>query len=239
MKRYLFVGFTLLIMLLIVLGALLHALRASSVSVLPDGEEKRTVIIDAGHGGEDCGAVGVNGSFEKDINFAVSNMLSDMLKMAGFDVILTRTEDKLLYTEEQNIKGKRKIYDLKNRLAIAEANPDAIFISIHMNSFSQSKYKGLQVYYSVSSPLSATLAQCVQSTVAKSLQPQNTRKIKPSSGDIFVLDNVGHPAILIECGFLTNPEECELLCTEEYRSRLCATLYFALTEYLENAVVTP
>lgn len=234
MKRYLFVGFTLLIMLLIVLGALLHALRASSVSVLPDGEEKRTVIIDAGHGGEDCGAVGVNGSFEKDINFAVSNMLSDMLKMAGFDVILTRTEDKLLYTEEQNIKGKRKIYDLKNRLAIAEANPDAIFISIHMNKFPIEKYSGLQVYYSENTDDGKALADAVQRSVSKRLQPDNNRKIKKAGSGIYLLDKAVNTAILIECGFMSNGAECERLSDKDYQRTLSFCIFCGIIEFIEN-----
>ncbi|MBR2340311.1 MAG: N-acetylmuramoyl-L-alanine amidase [Clostridia bacterium] len=234
MKRYLFVGFTLLIMLLIVLGALLHALRASSVSVLPDGEEKRTVIIDAGHGGEDCGAVGVNGSFEKDINFAVSNMLSDMLKMAGFDVILTRTEDKLLYTEEQNIKGKRKIYDLKNRLAIAEENPDAIFISIHMNKFPIEKYSGLQVYYSENTDDGKALADAVQRSVSKRLQPDNNRKIKKAGSGIYLLDKAVNTAILIECGFMSNGAECERLSDKDYQRTLSFCIFCGIIEFVEN-----
>ncbi len=234
MKRYLFVGFTLLIMLLIVLGALLHALRASSVSVLPDGEEKRTVIIDAGHGGEDCGAVGVNGSFEKDINFAVSNMLSDMLKMAGFDVILTRTEDKLLYTEEQNIKGKRKIYDLKNRLAIAEENPDAIFISIHMNKFPIEKYSGLQVYYSENTDDGKVLADSVQRSVSKRLQPDNNRKIKKAGSGIYLLDKAVNTAILIECGFMSNEAECERLSDKDYQRTLSFCIFCGIIEFVEN-----
>ena len=234
MKRYLFVGFTLLIMLLIVLGALLHALRASSVSVLPDGEEKRTVIIDAGHGGEDCGAVGVNGSFEKDINFAVSNMLSDMLKMAGFDVILTRTEDKLLYTEEQNIKGKRKIYDLKNRLAIAEANPEAIFISIHMNKFPIEKYSGLQVYYSENTDDGKALADAVQRSVSNRLQPDNNRKIKKAGSGIYLLDKAVNTAILIECGFMSNGAECERLSDKDYQRTLSFCIFCGIIEFVEN-----
>lgn len=226
----------------------LFALRSkhapSKETTPPETTEPRfagapTVIIDAGHGGEDGGAIGANGVYEKDLNLAIALELEQMLSSAGIKARLTRDTDTLLYDRASDYHGHKKAQDAAARVAIAREYEDAVFISIHMNSFSQSKYKGLQVYYSVSSPLSATLAQCVQSTVAKSLQPQNTRKIKPSSGDIFVLDNVGHPAILIECGFLTNPEECELLCTQEYRSRLCATLYFALTEYLENAVVTP
>lgn len=197
------------------------------------------VIIDAGHGGEDGGAIGTNGVCEKDLNLSVALELEQMLSSAGIRTRLTRDTDTLLYDRASDYHGHKKAQDAAARVAIAREYEDAVFISIHMNSFSQSKYKGLQVYYSENSPRSAALAEYVQSAVAKSLQPQNTRKIKPSAGSIFVLDNVGHPAILIECGFLTNPEECELLCTQEYRSRLCATLYFAVIEYLENTELTP
>ena len=215
----------------------------NDVTAVPEATEPKfkfapVVIIDAGHGGEDGGAVGINGVYEKDLNLSIASELEEMLSSAGIKTRLTRDTDILLYDKSSDYHGHKKSQDAAARIAIANEYEDAIFISIHMNSFPQSKYSGLQVYYSENSPLSATLAQQVQSAVAKNLQPENTRSIKPCGGNIFILEKIEHPTILIECGFLTNPQECEALSTAEYRSRLCTVIFFALTEYLENTELT-
>jgi N-acetylmuramoyl-L-alanine amidase len=179
----------------------------------------QTVIIDAGHGGEDSGAVGVNGALEKDLNLEIALQVGEELTSRGYEVIYTRTEDKLLYKPEENIKGIRKISDLKNRCAIANSLENAIFVSIHMNSFGSSKYSGLQVYYSPNSEGSYRIAERIQSRVREDLQPDNHRVIKEGR-DIYILENIKHPAVLVECGFLTNPSECDNLCKKEYQKRL-------------------
>ena len=132
--------FNFLICFLIIISVMTNLTYLNSYSeemyvVCNSDTEKSTVIIDAGHGGEDCGAIGYNGCYEKDFNFCIANKLGEYLSIYGFPVLYTRSEDKLLYTEEQNIKGMRKIYDLKNRVEIANNQNNAIFISIHMNSF--------------------------------------------------------------------------------------------------------
>ncbi len=193
-----------------------------------------TVIIDAGHGGEDGGAIGVNGTLEKDINLAIALELEEMLRAAGIKTRLTRDTDTLLYDRNSDYHGHKKSQDMAARLAIAEEYERAVFISIHMNSFPQSKYKGLQVYYSPNSPLSAELAQMVQDIVATNLQPTNTRKIKQSDSNIYLLDKIQHPAILVECGFLSNPEECALLGDKQYRSKLCLVIYSAIVDYFDR-----
>ena len=193
-----------------------------------------TFILDAGHGGEDSGAIGVNGAYEKDINLSICNMLSDVLKANGFNVIMTRTEDKLLYTEEENIKGYRKRYDLKNRLKIAEENPEAIFISIHMNNFPQENCRGMQVYYPQNSEESRLLACEIQSMVKNTLQSYNTRQVKASEGNIYLLDNSKGTTVLIECGFLSNREECEKLSSKDYQTQLSFQIFCGIMEYIKK-----
>ncbi len=192
-----------------------------------------TFILDAGHGGEDAGAIGINGVYEKDINLSICNMLGEVLKANGFNVILTRTEDKLLYTEEENIKGQRKYHDLKNRLKIAEENPDAIFISIHMNKFSMESCRGMQVYYPQNSEESRLLALEIQNMVKSALQPYNTRQIKASE-NIYLLDNAKGTAVLIECGFLSNSEECEKLSSKDYQTQLSFQIFCGIMEYINK-----
>ena len=191
------------------------------------------VILDAGHGGEDGGAVGTNGVLEKDLNLAVANELADLLRKEGVEVILTRTEDALLYSDEENVYGQRKKNDLKNRLAVAKAHPDALFVSIHMNTFSVAKYSGLQVYYAATQG-SRELAGAVQGAVRDRLQPDNRRVPHAASSSIYLLHNAVGTSILIECGFLSNPEECELLSQKDYQSRLCFSVFCGMMEYIEK-----
>lgn len=210
----------------------------SEQSAQPQTESKYanapTVIIDAGHGGEDGGAIGVNGVYEKDLNLEIALELEQMLSAMGINVRLTRDSDILLYDVNSDYEGHKKEQDFAARVAIAEEYGNAIFISIHMNSFSQSQYSGLQVYYSENSPFSVSLAQTVQELVAANLQPGNTRQIKPSNSNIYLLEKITHPAILVECGFISNVAECENLCSEEYRSRLCLVLCSAIAGYIDS-----
>ena len=201
--------------------------NASAASAVPT---KRTVIIDAGHGGEDSGAIGSGEVYEKNLNLEIALKLGEYLKSSGYDVIYTRTEDKLLYSEEQNIKGLRKIHDLKNRVLIANSYEKALFISIHMNSFGAQSCSGLQVYYSSVTDGSKILAQKVQSSVVEKLQPNNHRAIKEGK-DIYLLENSENDAILIECGFISNPEECKKLLEKEYQKELCFAILCGIIEY--------
>lgn len=191
------------------------------------------IILDAGHGGEDVGATSVNGVFEKDLNLSLTFILGEMLTEKGFAVVYTRSEDKLLYKENENIKGIRKISDLKNRCSIARNYPEALFISIHMNMFGDSKYSGLQVYYSQNNSESKTLAGAIQSSVKKELQPENNRNIKAGK-DIYVLENIDNPAVLIECGFLSNPEEAKKLSEKEYQKILSFSIICGIIEYMNT-----
>ena len=197
--------------------------------------EKRTVIIDAGHGGEDCGAIGTNGVYEKDLNFEIANELGRILYENGFAVVYTRSSDALLYTEQENVYGIRKISDLKNRCKIGAEHQDAIFISIHMNSYKSSECVGAQVYYSEKNDQSYSLASSIQNNIKSRLQSENKRAIKPGE-NMYLLENLENTAVLIECGFLTNPEECEKLMKKEYQKELSFSIFYGIIEYIEKAV---
>jgi len=203
------------------------------IEALNDITDKKTIIIDAGHGGEDCGAIGANGVYEKDLNLTVAMTLGEMLTNEGYAVVYTRTEDKLLYKEEENVHGIRKISDLKNRCKIAAEYEGAILISIHMNSFGDARYSGLHTYYSENGNSSYELAGAIQDAVKVKLQPNNNRVIKAGRG-MYVLENVKNTAVLIECGFLSNPDECEKLSQKEYQRELCFSILCGIIEYTEN-----
>ena len=194
--------------------------------------DKLTLIIDAGHGGEDGGTVGVNGVLEKDLNLKIAFALRDMALSAGYDTVMSRTEDVLLYDRNTDYKGRKKALDLLARAKIAEKYENAVFVSIHMNAFPDGKYSGLQVYYSVNDPLSKTVAEDIQSTVRLYLQSTNERKIKPATSNIYLLDRITLPAVLIECGFLSNADECALLSLDSYRQKLALSIFLSVSKYL-------
>ena len=203
------------------------------------GGRSITVVVDAGHGGEDCGATGVNGVREKDLNFSVANQVTEMLLFAGVPAVRTRTEDKLLYRPEENIPGRKKSYDLRNRLLATEEWKNPVLLSIHMNNFTQEKYSGFQVYYSVRHPDSRVLAEKLQADVVRQLQPENRRQAKAGDSSIYLLDRAICPALLAECGFLSNCEECEKLCEEDYQKQLSFLLFCAMIDYSEEEPEEP
>lgn len=191
----------------------------------------RTFVIDAGHGGEDAGAVASDGTLEKDLNLNISRSLCLLYELNGENAVMTRYEDTLLYDhygDLDNYKGKKKIYDLKNRVRITKEQENPVYIGIHMNKFPQSKYRGLQVYYSKNNEKSRILAENVQKNTHTYIQFDNKRQIKQADSSIYILDALDCPSILVECGFMSNAEELNLYKSEEYR-RDIATVIFAST----------
>ena len=194
------------------------------------------IIIDAGHGGEDGGAVGTNDLYEKDVNLKIAFLMKDMLSSRGYDVLLTRSEDILLYDRNVDFKGRKKALDLAARVKIAQEHENCIFVSIHMNAFPDPKYSGLQVYYSTNNEESKMLADQIQLLVKETLQPNNNRKTKAAKENIFVLDRITSPAILVECGFLSNPEECAALSDAGYLKKLSLIICEAVEKYMSNTL---
>ena len=227
------------LMLVLSLGITAAAVRGvgmvSNEDVVADTvpTDKPLIIIDAGHGGEDPGATGTNGREEKEINLELAITLKAQLEEKGYTVVMTRTEDKMLYSESENIKGMRKLSDLKNRVKMVEEYPNALLVSIHMNSFGEAQYSGLQVYHQDDSNSSAALANSIQNAVRREVQKDNERVVKNGKG-LYLLDNSPNTAVLIECGFLTNPEECEKLCEKEYQKQLSFAIVCGIIEYIDS-----
>ena len=195
--------------------------------------DKTVIVIDAGHGGEDAGAVAPDQTLEKDLNLEISNLIYALCKLNGNEAKLTRSEDTLLYdyyNDLENYTGKKKVYDLKNRIKITEEEENPIYVGIHMNKFQESKYSGLQVYYSKNNDLSKKLGSIIQENAKNYLQPNNRRKIKEASSSIHILDTLECPSVLIECGFLSNEEELENLKNENYRASLSLVIFSSILE---------
>lgn len=194
------------------------------------------VVIDAGHGGEDGGTSSVTGVLEKDLNLSVAFALRDLFEAAGIPVVMTRTEDKLLYDRGVNFQGRKKVLDLAARRLVAEQTAstwdgNSLFISIHMNAFPQTRYSGMQVWYGTGDLRSIEIAGAIQNA-SSALMPDNTRKIKAAGSNIYLLDRIETPAVLVECGFLSNPAEAERLSHEEYRYALAAVIFSAIAPYV-------
>lgn len=197
---------------------------------LPAAVDTRPVVIlDAGHGGMDSGAVSVFGDEEKHINLAVTQKLGEFLSQSGIRVIFTRSDDTML---ESNKTTSRKMADLIARVDVAKENPNATFVSIHMNTLPVEKYSGLQAFYSQNNDRSKVLALQVQNDTVRLLQPQNNRKAKDAQGSIYILDRIQNPAVLIECGFLSNREEAGLLINDEYQQKLAFAISRSVIDFV-------
>lgn len=240
-KRYICLFLALSLFFCAILGALMllgfKTAPSANEPAFAD-EALPTVIIDAGHGGEDGGAIGFGDVYEKDLNLSIALMLSDILKLNGINTVLTRSEDILLYDKNSDYQGQKKVQDLATRRKIAESYENAIFVSIHMNAFPEEKYSGLQVYYSKNEPSSKALAENIQDITKELLLPENNRKCKEAGKNIYLLDRLECPAVLVECGFLSNKEECARLSEREYRQKLALCLASAVTKYVNDVKKT-
>ena len=200
--------------------------------------EKPVIVLDAGHGGLDSGAVGVTGALEKDINLSIVLALRDMLEMSGFNVVLTRDEDISIY--DPGVEGIRnqKLNDMDNRLKIIQSYPDSIFLCIHQNNYTSPDSHGAQMFYNNNNSTNRTLAQIMQNRF-KTLQPYNDREIKLSGEELFLLKSNKNPSLMIECGFLSNPEEEANLSTWEYQQKVAFTIYGGVLEYIDATTEKP
>lgn len=189
------------------------------------------VIIDAGHGGEDGGTQSASGVLEKDINLSIAKSLRDIFDFFGFDTVMTREEDEQIYDAGSETIRDKKVSDTHNRYKIIEENNDGIFISIHQNHFTDSKYSGAQTFYSVNNPKSELLASSIQKSVASSIQKENDRKIKSIGDEIYLLHHSQIPSVMVECGFLSNHAETEKLCDEDYQTQMALSIFVGTYNY--------
>lgn len=210
----------------------------SALTFVPDStpasstvNSKPVVVIDAGHGGEDGGATSQNGLLEKDVNLHIALTLQKLFLQSGFDVTMTRTDDKSIYSSDADTLREKKVSDIHNRADIANSSSENILISIHQNKFEQSKYSGTQVFYSDNNALSSSLAESIRLSVTGLLQSNNTRQCKSSTDNIYIMKNATVPAVLVECGFLSNPQEEALLMTDIYRNQLAFSIFSGFIEF--------
>lgn len=188
------------------------------------------IIIDAGHGGEDGGAVGVDGTYEKDINLQISLKINDILSIFGYKTYLIRTTDTAIHTSGDSIR-ERKASDIHNRAATMNLYENCIYLSIHQNKYSDSRIWGTQTFYSANFDESREVAQFIQNAVKSQLQPNNKRQIKKSGTDIYVLYNATKPAVMVECGFVSNQSELNQLKDSAYQNNMSLAIATGIINY--------
>lgn len=220
------------IILLILIIIILFIMQSNSIYSFKTftSINNKYIIIDPGHGGRDPGALGDLKKPEKDINLSISLKLKELLEQNGFPVILTRAEDVSIHDE--NAKNK-KASDLNNRKKIINENSTKLVISIHLNSFPQKKYYGAQVFYSTTFLESKQLGESIQLELKKFLDINNERQAKPIS-NVILLKNLKVPAVIVECGFLSNPNEEILLNTENYQQKIAMAIYSGAVKFLSQ-----
>ncbi len=197
--------------------------------------ELPTIILDAGHGGIDGGCVSYNGVSEKGINLNIMLNLKALLEAYGYDVIVTRDSDKSIHDEGITGLSNQKKSDMKNRLEIFNSFDNAIALSIHQNQYTDSRYSGAQMFYSETNSDSVNLALCLQQAFVDNIQPDNQREVKLTGDDLYLIYYAEVPSVMIECGFLSNPEEADLLMTESYQKKVAFTIFKGINDYLGKA----
>ena len=189
---------------------------------------EKVVAIDSGHGGIDPGRIGVGGIYEKDINLAISVKLKKLLEQSGITVIMTRSDDNGLYNESDTNK---KASDMKKRCSIInESNADAV-VSIHQNSYTSPEIQGAQIFYYGQSENGKKLAEILQTALIEQVDPDNHRAAKANES-YYLLKKTPTPTVIVECGFLSNPIEAELLLQDDYQDQLVNAIYTGIKTYL-------
>ncbi len=201
-----------------------------------DKFERQQIILDAGHGGFDGGAVASDGTVEKDINLKITLAVASFLRQSGFRVILTREADVSTDDVETDKISIRKKSDLKNRLNLMEDYEDAVFVSVHLNKFTTSAANGSQVFYS-SVEGSKELGDSIQKSIISLLQPENTRVNKQATSSTYLLYHATIPTVLVECGFLSNKAELQRLKSEDYQNKMAFSIYCGIIDFLKQTGV--
>lgn len=183
------------------------------------------ILIDAGHGGEDGGAVGVSGEIESQINLAIALKLEQLLLLYGFEPVLLREEDISLHEDSAESISEKKSSDLKQRVSLINSYEDGILLSIHQNSFTDGKYYGAQVFYSENAQ---DLGEHMQTALREGLDPSNERVSKLVDSGLYLMNRVEMPALLVECGFLSHHHEALLLGTSAYQQKIACVLVAGL-----------
>ena len=199
------------------------------------GKITKCIVLDAGHGLPDGGAIGMTGTVESVVNLEITKMTKEILEKKGYKIIMTREDENSIYAEGKSIAEKKKS-DMKKRLEIINSSGADMFISIHLNKFPSPKYCGAQVIYSGNFKESESLAKYIQRELHKIPENSSKREHLKAPDGIFLLKKATIPAVIVECGFLSNFEEEELLNTEKYQKKLAEAIAKGIENYYERDI---
>lgn len=233
-KNYKAVNYTMAALLLISMLLIAREAAKLVMSEKTDGYHSNLVVIDAGHGAEDSGKVGINDALEKDINLAVALRVKELLELQDVQVIMTREDDRGLYPKTGE---NRKLRDMKKRVELINKEKPALAVSIHQNSYTDERIYGAQTFYFTGSAEGCAAAELLQEQMVTSLDPDNKRQAKENSS-YYLLKNVECPIVIAECGFLSNRKEAELLCSEEYQEKVAWAIHLGIIRYLNSSMNT-
>lgn len=235
-KKMLFEVFAAGLILIVCVGFYLESYHAARQTRLTSGvlPKESVVVIDAGHGGEDGGAVATDGTAEQAINLEIAKILETQLNAFGVQTVMTRTTEDSIHSDGTNTIRERKVSDIHNRMHIMETTENCMFVSIHQNKYESSTQWGTQVFYSPNTTASAQLAECIQSSVISMLQPSNKRMIKKSDSSIYLLYYAKKTAVLVECGFVSNPSETEKLKDPKYQKQMAFAIAMGILNYMNT-----
>lgn len=225
----------------IIFGVVSFALMFAAIFEIKSASEEtmkympvtnKVIILDAGHGGIDPGKLSNDKLIqEKDVNLAITLKLRELLESSGAVVVLTREDDSSLYVEDGNKTIRQKYNEnLKNRKKIIQESNADMFVSIHSNAFTESKYYGAQTFYPKGKEDSCELSKTIQNELKRVVDNTNNREMKPTE-DIYVLKDNEIPSVLIECGFLSNDKEAKLLNDEAYQEKIAWAIYVGIQKY--------
>ena len=190
----------------------------------------KVVVVDAGHGIPDEGAEVGDGTTEAQTNLKIALKLQNLLEQSGCTVILTRSDENGIYDLDSNTLKQKKISDIRNRVKIGNESSADIFVSIHLNKIPQQQYYGWQTFYNKNSEQGQKLAKQIQENLNEAIQKENKR-VAAKIENIYIINNVEIPTTIVECGFLSNPQEKELLLTDSYQNRLAWGIYNGIIDY--------
>lgn len=193
----------------------------------------KVIVVDAGHGTPDEGAINEDGLSEAQINLQIALKLQNLLESSGSTVILTRSDDSAIYDSNSNTISQMKVSDIKNRVKIGNNSSADAFVSIHLNKIPQGQYSGWQTFYNENNEQSKNLATCIQNSLNDSISKENNR-IPHKLNNIYIMKYVEIPITIVECGFLSNKEEAKQLTEDEYQNRLAWGIYNGLMDYFNN-----
>lgn len=218
---------------LLVVSMLVVAKEAASYATAKKvdlGSETPCVVIDAGHGGDDPGKVGINGALEKDLNLKIARLVKQFLEADDIRVVMTREDGNGLYDASASNK---KVQDMKRRIALIDEASPKVTVSIHQNSYPEEYVHGVQVFFYTGSTEGQKLAESIQNRIVETVDPDNKRQIK-ANDSYYLLKKTGTPIVIVECGFLSNQAEADKLCTDLYQEKIAWAIHMGILQYLNS-----